>query len=319
MKATGYSGFERGKHGSTAEHLTVLEYKSKMRQEELADKISKLELTTIELDEIFSDLENARIKINQLKTEQTELQSERDKLEKEVAPIRELKKLKTKTAEIEIPDKPPTFGNPKISYDDLVKLKKMADTYIANEDEIKDIRKRRVAVSKKEDAAAEKEKDLNDREKILVGKEDTLASAAKVKSERDELKNEVRNQSNELISFARHNVTLSEKLKGAYDAISNIVKAARLLKYASDKYGDYKIENLTPKQGTLLDALAAYGARLADENKYVDHAESIRKFIDLGEDVIKEMRILNPDIEPDPNKNLAQAAKKPPQKSRDAR
>jgi len=38
MKAAGFDGFERGKVGSTAEHLSVIEYKTLLRQEELAEK-----------------------------------------------------------------------------------------------------------------------------------------------------------------------------------------------------------------------------------------------------------------------------------------
>jgi hypothetical protein len=38
MKAAGFDGFERGKVGSTAEHLSAIEYKTLLRQEELAEK-----------------------------------------------------------------------------------------------------------------------------------------------------------------------------------------------------------------------------------------------------------------------------------------
>lgn len=38
MTAAGYRGFERGKQGSTAEHLSVLEYKAKIREQELDEK-----------------------------------------------------------------------------------------------------------------------------------------------------------------------------------------------------------------------------------------------------------------------------------------
>jgi len=38
MKAAGFHSFERGERGSTSEHLSVLDYKAKIRQEELVEK-----------------------------------------------------------------------------------------------------------------------------------------------------------------------------------------------------------------------------------------------------------------------------------------
>jgi len=38
MKAAGYHGFERGKVGSTAQHLSVIDFKVQERNEELAEK-----------------------------------------------------------------------------------------------------------------------------------------------------------------------------------------------------------------------------------------------------------------------------------------
>jgi hypothetical protein len=49
MKAAGFNGFERGKVGSTAEHLSVLDYKTKVRQEELAEKEKALTAVEDEL------------------------------------------------------------------------------------------------------------------------------------------------------------------------------------------------------------------------------------------------------------------------------
>jgi phage pi2 protein 07 len=305
MKAAGFHGFERGREGSTAQHLSMLEYKAKVRQEELAEKENLLELANMELDEAQTDLENARTKNNDIMAEQEGLQSERDKLENQVAPIRELQKLKTKTQNIKIPDKPVLGNNAKMPYDDLVKLKEMADVYIANEAEIKDIRKRRVAVSKRETDAATKEKNLTTREKSVRIKEDTLASANAVKSERDNLITQVETLTNK-------NDLLVKKSNRAFDLISQIVKAARLLKHGTveNGFGEYRIENLTAVQGTLIDALAYFGARLADNYNLKDQADHMKKFIGLDEGIKSEMKILNPDIFPD---------ERPQQKSKSSR
>jgi len=68
MKAAGFVGFERGKAGSTAEHLTVLEYKAALRQEELAEKEKALAATEKELEErseMLVDVEKRLVKTNE--------------------------------------------------------------------------------------------------------------------------------------------------------------------------------------------------------------------------------------------------------------
>jgi|GEM_PF-230370 len=307
MKATRFHGFERGKEGSTAEHLSVLDYKTKMRQEELdekekalAEKENKLKLAEMELDDVQTDIDRNRTQHNDLQSEKEQLQSERDELKNEVEPIRELQKLKIKTQEIKIPDKP-TFGsNVKIPYDDLVKLKKISDTYIANENEIKDIRKRRVAVSKRETDTTAKEKDLITREISMKSKEGLLNFATTLKAERDNLQAKVDNQAGQIQTLTNKNDLLVTKSNRAFDVIANIVKAARLLKYGTveNGFGDYKIENLTPIQGTLLDALAHYGSKLAYNYNYKNLSDDMKKFIALDENIKSEMKILNPEIFP---------------------
>lgn len=46
----------------------------------------------------------------------------------------------------------------------------------------------------------------------------------------------------------------------------------------------------------MIDAIANYGARLAEKNNFTEIAESMKKHIDLHEDIKKEMRKLNPNI-----------------------
>ena len=298
MKAAGYSGFERGKEKSTAKHLSVLEYKAKMRQAELDDKISKLELADMEKDEVQTEIGNLRDERNSLRAETDLLQFEKEQLETEVAPLRELQKLKIETEKIKTPPKPSFGTNVKIPYEDLLKLKKMANTYIANRDEIKNLRTRTADVEKRETAATDKEKKLNAREKNLVGKETALAEAADIKADRDRLQSHSQWQSG---AMAERDVKISvqsEKLTEAYDAIAHIVKAARLLKYAGNNLAEYKNENLTEKQYAMLDALANYGVRLATKNNFQSQAEEMRKFVSLASNIEDEMKILVPHLYP---------------------
>jgi hypothetical protein len=203
-----------------------------------------------------------------------------------------------KTSEIKIPDKP-TFGtNVKIPYDDLVKLKKMSDTYIANEDEIKNIRKRRADVFKREKAATEKESNIRSREKNINGKEDLLKNATQIKSERDNLLTKTKNQSARISELDNANKYWQTKLQEAILAITKIVKAARLLKYQADDFPGYENETLTPLQGTLLDSLALYGARLAEKNNFNDQAAQMKKYIGLDDEIKEVMKTRAPELFP---------------------
>jgi len=305
MKAAGFHGFERGKEGSTAEHLAVLDYKAKMRQEELdakekslaekenelTDKENKLKLADMELEDVQTDIDRNRTQQNNLLSKNEQLQSEREKLENDVAPIKELQKLKTKTEEIKIPDKPSFGSNVKIPYTDLVKLKKMGDAYIANENEIKNIRNRSSDVSKRESNAAAREKNVSRREDVIKGKEDLLNSATAVKSERDELQIQVNHLSRQL-------QTVTAKLQQAFDVIANIIKAAKLLQHGREHTAEYKVENFTPKQKTLLRAIYEYGAKSADQNNFSNHAEQMRGYMNLDENILTEMKKINPDLFP---------------------
>jgi hypothetical protein len=55
MVDAGYRGFERGVRGSTAEHLTVVEYKTEKAAERLAGMESKIAEEEMRLDSIISN------------------------------------------------------------------------------------------------------------------------------------------------------------------------------------------------------------------------------------------------------------------------
>jgi hypothetical protein len=118
-----------------------------------------------------------------------------------------------------------------------------------------------------------------------------LNSAAAVKSERDELQIQVNHLSRQL-------QTVTTKLQQAFDVIANIVKAAKLLRHGREHTAEYKVENFTPKQETLLSAIYEYGAKSAAQNNFAEHAKQMRGFMELGESIKAEMKILNPDLFP---------------------
>lgn len=287
MKAAGFKNFERGKMGSTAEHLSVLDYKTKVRQEELTKKESELSLINLELEDIQSELEVVQNDTNSLKQVKGEL-------EKEAESIKELQKLKTKTISITVQDKPVFGSNVKISYENLLKLKEMADAYIANEKEIKNIRKRHIAVSKRETAATEKDKILTAREKNIEGKERLLNSAASIKSERDNLQIQLAESQNQIVASINENNFVTVKLQEAYNAVASIIQAVGTLKYTTEKYQEYVLENLTPKQLALLTAIENFGIRFAEKNNFIEQADNMKKYINIDDSIKKELKILEP-------------------------
>ena len=60
MRAAGFEDFERGERGSTAEHLSVIEYKTKKESERLADYEAKETAMLIEIDSLTEKKEDAQ-------------------------------------------------------------------------------------------------------------------------------------------------------------------------------------------------------------------------------------------------------------------
>ena len=59
MQAAGFEGFERGERGSTAEHLSVIEYKTKKESERLAGYEAKQSEVLMEIDTLTEKKEEA--------------------------------------------------------------------------------------------------------------------------------------------------------------------------------------------------------------------------------------------------------------------
>ena len=75
---------------------------------------------------------------------------------------------------------------------------------------------------------------------------------------------------------------LRDKLRGAYESLTNVVKAVGMLKYDREKdqngnytYGKYGISNLSKAQEKLIDGLAEYGAKWAKEDGFPEMAEEM--------------------------------------------
>jgi len=126
MKEAGYTDIERGERGSTAEHLTVLEFKAKKESERLEALTEKTELKK----QAVSTLDE--------KTKQKENHIE--KLNKQIA-------LKKKTAvafsDIENIGKPALLGGYNVSADEIGTLKHWAKKGVVSGKQITDLKRER--------------------------------------------------------------------------------------------------------------------------------------------------------------------------------
>lgn len=87
---------------------------------------------------------------------------------------------------------------------------------------------------------------------------------------------------------------LEEENKGAYESLTNVVKAVGMLKYDREKdqngnytYGKYGISNLSKAQDKLIDGLAEYGARWAKEDGFPEMAEEMEKRVGISKGIEK--------------------------------
>ena len=87
---------------------------------------------------------------------------------------------------------------------------------------------------------------------------------------------------------------LTDKLRGAYESLTNVVKAVGMLKYDREKdqngnytYGKYGISNLSKAQDKLIDGLAEYGARWAKEDGFPEMAEEMEKRVGISKGIEK--------------------------------
>jgi len=163
------------------------------------------------------------------------IEAEKKQLEKEVEPIRELRRLKAKTEEIPIPKKT-LLGKSDLSYEDAVKAIEGNNAYIANEAEIKNIRVNRGKVKKREDAVTERETAADGRERQLDSREKSLkdreyevaikerkADIQYLKNENATLHGKVAEMTGKWSEVSRENTRLQNKLNGIEGEHAKIV------------------------------------------------------------------------------------------------
>lgn len=237
------------------------------------------------------------------------IEQEKEAIIAEVEPLRELK---TGIDEIAGTGKTVLPGVVAIKKKNLEAVKEQAKAYTANRDEIETLRERSAAVSQREQRADQREQQLNKREAGLEDMQNQIIERYNrqlrlnqllEKSERDgrakdkkiadlqtentSLRGQIRSltaQLDEVKAELWNKINnLTDKLKGAYTSLTNIVKAVGMLKY--DKEDGYKVPDLTQKQEKLIDGIAEYGAKWAKEDGFPDMAEDMEKHIGISKGI----------------------------------
>ena len=238
-----------------------------------------------------------------------EIEQEKEAIVAEVEPLRELK---TGIDEIDTAGKELPFGVVAIKKKDLEAVKEQAKAYTANRDEIETLRERSAAVSQREQRADQREQQLNKREAGLEDMQNQIIERynrqlrlnqllekaerdgkakdkqiADLQAENSSLRGQIRSltaQMDEIKAELWERINkLTDKLKGAYTSLTNIVKAVGMLKY--DKEDGYKVPDLTQKQEKLIDGIAEYGAKWAKEDGFPDMAEDMEKHIGISKGI----------------------------------
>lgn len=238
-----------------------------------------------------------------------EIEQEKEAIVAEVEPLRELK---TGMDEIDTAGKELLFGVVAIKKKDLEAVKEQAKAYTANRDEIGELRERSAAVSRREQRADQREQQLNKREAGLEDMQNQIIERynrqlrlnqllekaerdgkakdkqiADLQAENTSLRGQIRSltaQLDEVKAELWNKINnLTDKLKGAYTSLTNIVKAVGMLKY--DKEDGYKVPDLTQKQEKLIDGIAEYGAKWAKEDGFPDMAEDMEKHIGISKGI----------------------------------
>lgn len=249
-----------------------------------------------------------------------EIEQEKEAIIAEVKPLRELK---TGIDEIDTTGKKLPFGVVAIKEKDLEAVKEQAKAYTANRDEIGELRQRSVAVSQREQRADQRERQLDNKANELAKQQQQLQQMYQrqlnlnqllEKSERDgrakdkkiadlqtentSLRGQIRSltaQMDQIKAELWDKINnLTDKLKGAYESLMNVVKAVGMLKYDREKdqngnytYGKYGISNLSKAQDKLIDGLAEYGAKWAREDGFPEMAEEMEKRVGISKGIEK--------------------------------
>ena len=205
-----------------------------------------------------------------------------------------------------------------VPIEDMERLEEQAKAYRVNQFEIDTLRKRKTALDEREQGLDGREQQLDERSEQLSKAQEVLRQnqrTVRQMYDRQRRVNQLLEQSeSEVSSLTAQNGSLTSQLaerdktiadlqerlrtalqtvRGAYESLTNVVKAVGMLKY--DREQGYGV-GLTEEQGRLIDAISKYGARWARTDGQPDLAKAMEEKIGISEGIQEDIQELTPKI-----------------------
>ena len=131
------------------------------------------------------------------------------------------------------------------------------------------------------------QKGLNEAYKEVTAENDRLkAENGSLRGQIAELRAEIGKRVQEAVAPLKTEIeALKSRLRGAYEVLTDIVKAVGMMKY-DDKNG-FRVDKLSKKQDRLIDSVADLGVSRAEKEGFSDLAEDMRKHIGVSPELKK--------------------------------
>lgn len=221
------------------------------------------------------------------------------KIESELRPLKEeldeYRQLDT-DAKAFIPDKKkvPFTKRVTVPIEDMERLEEQAKAYRINRFEVDTLRQRKIELDEREKALEKtrqaatqmygRQKNINQ----LLDLSDRKVSS--LNHENGSLRALLDDRGKTIGELQERLKTALQSVRGAYDTLTNVVKAVGMLKY--DKNGSYRA-NLTEDQGRLIDAITKYSSRSARADGHPDLAKSMEE-VGISLSIREDIQSLTP-------------------------
>ena len=239
--------------------------------------------------------------------QQAQIEDELKPLKEELEEYKELD-ISSKAFEVE-KKKIPLTKRVSVSVEDMAQLEKQAKAYRVNRKEVDTLRTRKTTLDEKEQSLNRKEQLLDEKEKQIVqDKHNVLeaykrqknvnqllwqseAKVATLTAENGELTAQIAEKDKIIKALQKQLQAAEETNRGAYECLTNVVKAVGMLKYDNeDGYG----ADLTEEQGRLIDAVAKYGSRYAKADGHLDLAKEMDEKVSISRGIQEDIQELTP-------------------------
>ena len=178
--------------------------------------------------------------------------------------------------------------------EDMERLEEQAKAYRINRFEVDTLRQRKIELDEREKALEKtrqaatqmygRQKNINQ----LLDLSDRKVSS--LNHENGSLRALLDDRDKTIGELQERLKTALQSVRGAYDTLTNVVKAVGMLKY--DKNGSYRA-NLTEDQGRLIDAITKYSSRSARADGHPDLAKSMEE-VGISLSIREDIQSLTP-------------------------